>query len=183
MVGGSVRLTVVVGSLFVLVAVGASLAAPEAAAQQYAESQGALDEVPTSAEKGSAVPLRGDGFAPNSTVEVLLIVNASGEALGPGIAAVDDQGILATALALPETLEPGTYTIRASGIAVDGGSRVLSGGFVIEGESAAAELPIVPGSGSSGGGGGMAAVAIIFVFVAGLVIVGGLWWQSRFLGS
>lgn len=183
MVGGSVRRAVVAGCLFALVVVGASVASPQAAAQQYDASQGALEEVPASAGKGGSVPLRGDGFAPNSTVEVLLVVDASGETMGPGLAAVDDRGILATALALPESLEPGSYTIQASGVAVDGGSRVLSGGFVIEGETAAAELPIVPVSGPSGGAGGMAAVAIPFALVAGLLIIGGLWWQSRFLGS
>lgn len=185
-VGGIVRNTAVVGGLVVLLLfVGPTLTSPEAAAQEYGELQGVFEEVPASAEAGGSFPLRGAGFAPNSTIEVLLVQNASGQEVGPGTATADDSGTLATGVALPPDLEPGPYTLTASGIAVDGGSRVLAADLQIQGDLEETGFAVIPdpissGSGgiqeSSGGGGfPLALGGGLLVLGVGLLIAGA-WW-------
>ncbi|MEA3502571.1 MAG: hypothetical protein U9R47_07335, partial [Actinomycetota bacterium] len=112
--------------IFLVSLVWAVVAPSIAMAQEYGPSLGDLRDVPTIVRAGEWVALRGTGFAASSDVEISLMANDLGDTAVLGGVVVDDEGTLETSVPLSDDVEPGAYTISASGDTVDGGVRVLS---------------------------------------------------------
>jgi len=100
-----------------------SLGVPVASAQQYEDEVGDLDlEVTVSI----TVTLSGEGYVGDSVVYVTLTSDDGEQVVELGTIPTDDQGRFFGDVALPEGLEPGTYTIAATGVTSEGATRVLS---------------------------------------------------------
>lgn len=100
-----------------------SLGVPIANAQQYEDEVGDLDlEVTVSI----TVTLSGEGYVGDSVVYVTLTSDDGEQVVDLGTIPTDDQGRFFGDVTLPEGLEPGTYTIAATGVTSQGATRVLS---------------------------------------------------------
>ena len=98
-----------------------STAAPLAAAQEYAPETGDLELT-----KNLILTLSGDGFVGDSVVFVTVTANGTDEVIDLGTLEVDSTGAFSGLITLPDDLEPGIHTISATGVTVDGATRVLS---------------------------------------------------------
>jgi len=140
---------------------------PGAVAQQYGESQGTL-------AVSHLMEVSGDGFSPGSTVKMGLRRDGTDETTDLGSLACDGAGRLAGAIALPEGLPGGRYTLTATGVTLDGATRVLS-----------AELQ-VPGSGSDEtpdeSSDGVPKWLVVLLATLAPVLAGGAWWWGYAAG-
>ena len=95
--------------------------APVAVAQEYAQETGDLELT-----KNLILTLSGDGFVGDSVVFVTVTANGTDEVIDLGTLEVDSTGAFSGLITLPDDLEPGIHTISATGVTVDGATRVLS---------------------------------------------------------
>lgn len=135
-----------------------------AGAQTYAQSEGSLDIGTNTVNAGDTITVTGDGFAPDSEIEILLSVAGTDTVLGTATA--DATGAFSTEITIPADFE-GTGVLFARGTSADGGTRVL--GIAINGGS----VEQLAFTGSSGNTRWMvgAAVALI-IFGAGALFTG-----------
>jgi methionine-rich copper-binding protein CopC len=100
-----------------------SLSVPIAGAQQYEDEVGDLDLVVT---VSITVTMSGEGYVGDSVVYVALTSEDGEQVVELGTIPTDDQGRFFGEIVLPDDLEPGTYTIAATGVTGQGATRVLS---------------------------------------------------------
>ncbi len=151
-------------ALFVLAVLAV---APGAVAQQYGESQGTL-------AVNQLLEVSGDGFSPGSTVKVELRNGDTGEVIDLGFLTGDDAGRLRGAIALPEGLAGGGYTLTATGVTPDGATRVLSAELQLPGLKTG-ETPPEPSD-------GMPVWLVVLLAALGPVLAGGAWWWGFVTG-
>jgi len=108
-------------SWLLLPALVVTLVGPTAAAQEYATETGDLELETTITV---TITLSGDGFVPNSIVFVTATID--GVEIELGTIPTDELGAFAGEIVLPGDLEPGTYTIVATGVTEVGATRVLT---------------------------------------------------------
>jgi hypothetical protein len=94
-----------------------------AGAQSYTESEGGLTVDPTSVAAGDTVPVSGDGFSPNTDVEVVLSLSDGTEVI-LGSATAGEDGAFSTEVDIPDNFD-GNGVLFARGTSADGGTRVL----------------------------------------------------------
>jgi hypothetical protein len=114
-----VALMLLVAGLIALGSAGA------ASAQEYS---GQSDRLSTSrsASPGGSLDVSGSGFKADTVVNLALANRSTGEALDLGTLAADAAGVVTGSISLPDGLDPGTYTVTATGVTGDGATRVLS---------------------------------------------------------
>jgi len=138
------------------IATACLVAAPAAVAQEYVGEAGDLDVTM------SATPtVSGAGFAANSAVFLTLTVNSTGEVIELATLETDSLGTLSGSVMLPDDLEPGTFTLTATGVTEDGASRVLSATVTSADDS------------------GPPVMIVIAVVLALLAAIGGWWLLKR----
>ncbi len=92
-----------------------------AAAQPYSQSEGTLDVDASTVEADDTVTVSGDGFTPDSEVEIVL---TSGSDTVLATATADANGEISVEVAIP-TGFTGDGVLFARGSSADGGTRVL----------------------------------------------------------
>jgi hypothetical protein len=122
--------------LFVLAAIGlvsmTGLAA--AVAVDYPATTGPLSVSPTSVEAGGTVTVKGGGFAPGATIQIVI---ASTPTLLTTVGA-DGSGSFSTTVTIPESIEAGAHTLSATGASPSGGTVTLSTAITVNKGSEAA---------------------------------------------
>jgi hypothetical protein len=138
---------VAVATIAGLMIVGALWLAPAASAQPYGGTTGPL----TVTRSGDVWNVSGTGFMADSQV-TLMLTGDGGTEVTLGALFADSSGALAGSVPVPDGLDPGVYTLSATGVSADGATRVLSAAVTVteEGETGVPSAPGLPAWGIIG---------------------------------
>ncbi len=107
--------------ILLIIGSAALTAAPLAFAQEYAQETGDLELT-----RPKVLTLSGDGFVADSVVFLTLTATGTDQVIDLGTLETDSTGAFSGSITLPDDLEPGMYTLSATGVTEDGATRVLS---------------------------------------------------------
>ncbi len=125
---------VIAATAVTLLGIAGVVASPALSQQgNYAPVQGDL-RVASDPETGGRVLLSGDGFAPDSPVQVKVVGNATGEVVIEEATTATASGQVEYDLVIGPNLPLGNYTVSLNGVTEDGATIVLSGAMEVEPE-------------------------------------------------
>ena len=107
--------------ILLIIGSAALTAAPLAFAQEYAQETGDLELT-----RPKVLTLSGDGFVADSVVFLTLTATGTDQVIDLGTLETDSTGAFSGSITVPDDLEPGMYTLSATGVTEDGATRVLS---------------------------------------------------------